>query len=220
MRTMRALWKDKNGYAVVEAAILFPIIIMIFASLVLLAIYLPSRAVLQRATQYAATAIATERSDTWVSFDPSGMRYGWLNSRSELDNVYTSLFRSVLNNGRRDEADEARQIVSNVERQGFFKPAGSLDVEFGVVNYVLYKEVVVTATRTIPSPVDLSLIGFPNEIPIRVTSTAVVQNGDEFVRNIDLAVDFVEYLDERYELSEVFRGVSELCNTFNEFLGI
>ena len=57
---------DTKAYAVVEATILFPIIMMIFAGLVLLAMYLPTRAVLQQATQYAATALATEQSDTWL----------------------------------------------------------------------------------------------------------------------------------------------------------
>ena len=66
------LLRDTRGYAVVEATILFPIMMMIFAGLMLLAVYLPNRAVLQRATQYAATAMATKApmmssaSTVWV----------------------------------------------------------------------------------------------------------------------------------------------------------
>ena len=66
---------DTSGDAVVEATVLFPIMIMIFAALVLLSIYLPARAVLQRATQFAATALANEASDTWLFFDESSMSY-------------------------------------------------------------------------------------------------------------------------------------------------
>lgn len=215
-----SLWKDTRGDAVVEAAILFPIIIMVFAGLVLLAVYIPTRAVLQRATQYAATAIATGRSDTWLRVDERSMEYYWLDDRSDLENVYTSLFRAILNTEKNDEAAQAESIVTAIEQQGIFRPAGDLEVELGVVNYVIYKEVVVTATHTIPSPVDLSLVHFPSEIPITVTSTAVVQNGDEFVRNVDLAVDFMEYLDEKYEISKVFESVGTVCSKFTEFLGI
>ena len=75
LKTMKALWRDDKGDAVVEATILFPIIIMIFAGLVLLSMYLPTRANLQRATQYAATAMATERSDTWLRHDPKNLEY-------------------------------------------------------------------------------------------------------------------------------------------------
>ena len=41
--TKHDLWRDTEGYAVVEATFLFPIMIMIFAGVVLLAAYLPLR---------------------------------------------------------------------------------------------------------------------------------------------------------------------------------
>ena len=187
MKKRISLWKDTRGDAVVEAAILFPIIIMVFAGLVLLAVYMPTRAVLQRATQYAATAIATGRSDTWLRFDEGDMGYYWLEERGERENVYASLFRAILNTEKTDEAAQAEEIVSTVEQQGIFHPPGNLKVELGVVNYVIYK---------------------------------VVENGDEFIRNVDLAADFVEYLDEKYEISQVFESVGKVCDKFTEFLGI
>ena len=55
--------KNTNAHAVVEATILFPIIMLVFAGLFLLSVYLPTRAILQRATQYAADGIATARSE-------------------------------------------------------------------------------------------------------------------------------------------------------------
>ena len=59
MERMKRRWNawlnGKSGaYAVVEATILFPIIMMVFAGLVLLSVYLPTRTILQRGTQYAA----------------------------------------------------------------------------------------------------------------------------------------------------------------------
>ena len=48
MTRRRNLWNNEEGYAVAEATILFPIILMTFAGLVLLSMYLPARAVLQR----------------------------------------------------------------------------------------------------------------------------------------------------------------------------
>ena len=41
MKEYETFWKDSRGYAVVEATILFPIIIMTFAGLVLLSMYMP-----------------------------------------------------------------------------------------------------------------------------------------------------------------------------------
>lgn len=203
----------------VEATILFPIIFMIFAGLMLMAMYLPTRALLQRATQYTATALATERSDTWLRCDPATGEYYWLNSREDLGTVYSTVF-SALKGNNRDEANAAEQLVENLENAGLVNVSGTLEVEYGVLNYIVYKEIIVTATKTIRMPVDLTFVGLKNEIPITVSSTAVVQNGDEFVRNIDLAVDLVTGLSEKYGLDETFGKIGEFLNKFYELLGI
>lgn len=203
------------GYAVVEATILFPIIMMIFAGIILLAMYLPTRSALQRATQYAATALATEQSDTWLEFDVERMEYDWITKKNELPNVYVALVSSFF---KGDTAQKAETIVRNMENNGITRTVGELTVSCEIHNYVVYKELAITATRTIPIPVDLSFVGFPTEIPITVTSTAVVQNGEEFVRNIDIAADFISYLQEKYDLS--FDRLSEYINKAWSFLGV
>lgn len=219
MKNRDSLWRDMRGDAVVEATILFPIMIMIFAGIVLLAMYLPTRAILQRATQAAATAIAVEKSDTWLAFDVDSMEHEWLKS-DELGNVYASLIRAIGGGGR-DDADNAEQIVLKLEDTGIINlPGEPTVVTYGVVNYVVYKEIVVTATRTVPSPVDLSFVGFPKEIPITVTSTAVVQNGDEFVRNMDLAADITLKISEKLGAGDIFQKVREIGGKLTGFLGI
>lgn len=222
----RTFWKDTRGDAVVEATILFPIIFMIFAGLMLMAVYLPTRALLQRATQYAATALATERSDTWLRCDPETGEYYWLEDKDDLGTVYSTVFGALKGNNR-DEALAAEQLVEKIEGKGRKKDSKNqkedsedLEVEYGVLNYIVYKEIIVTATKTIKMPVDLSFVGLKNEIPITVSSTAVVQNGDEFVRNIDLAVDLVSDLSEKYGLDKTFGKVGEFLNKFNKLLGI
>ena len=178
----QTFWKDTRGYAVVEATILFPIIFMVFAGLMLLSMYLPTRALMQRATQYTATALATERSDTWLRCDPATGEYYWLNDRKDLGTVYGAVFGALKGN-KRDEADAADQLVRKLESEGLVRISADLEVQYGVLNYIVYKEIVVTATKTIKMPMDLTFVGLKNEIPITVSSTAVVQNGDEFVRN-------------------------------------
>ena len=216
MKRLRALMADTRGDAAVEAAFLFPIIIIICAALVLLSIYLPLRAAMQRSTQFAATAIATERSDTWIRFDPKTLGCYWLDNRDQLGNVYGSLIGALTGNNRDDE-DNARQAVINMENRNIVKPQNKLTVEYGVVNYILYKEIVVTATRTIPLPVNLSFVGMPKEVRLVVTSTAVVVNGDEFIRNMDLAVDV---MDELFNIRDIFSSLGKICDKFNKFLGI
>ena len=211
---MLKLKEDTSGDAVVEAAILFPIMILIFAALVLLAMYLPTRAALQRATQYAATAIATEKSDAWLFYDNKSNAYYWENNKSNLTNVYAALF-----SGGGDIDARGRDIVTWIEASCISSKAGTLDVKSHIVNKIVYKEVVITATRTFTEPVGLSLIGFPKEIPVTVTSIAVVQNGDEFVRNMDLAVDFVEYIVEKLKITNITESIGSFGKKVASFMG-
>jgi len=187
---------------------------MIFAALVLLAIYLPARAVLQRATQYAATSLATEISDTWLFFNESSMSYYHRNDKRHLKNVYAELFM----NGD-DIQSKSEAIVKNIESKSISSKAGQLSVDGYALNNILYKEIVVTATREFPMPVDLSFIGFPRSISVTASSTATVQNADEFIRNIDIASDFIEFIAERYNLRNITNAISSFGNRITGLLG-
>jgi len=205
---------DNSGDAVVEATILFPVMIMIFAALVLLAMYLPSQSVLQRATQYAATAIATENSDTWLFFNESDMSYYWETDKGKLPNVYAGLFSSSC-----DVQSKGEDITMYIENLGINIKAGQLSVVCCENNMLFYKEIVVTASRDYPMPVDLSFIGFPKTITVTATSTAVVQNANEFVRNIDLACDFAAYISEKFGLSDIGGSISSFGSKVKSLLG-
>ena len=211
---MGSLFREEDGDAVVEAAILFPIMILIFAALFLLAVYLPTRAALQRATQYAATAIATEESDTWLCFDEDSMSYVWETDKSLIPNVYVAFF-----SGFGDTTSKGEKITITIEGQGLSAKAGNLSVVCYPVNKILYKEIVVTASREYTMPVNLSIIGFPKTLSIVATSTSVVLNGDEFVRNIDLATDFVEYISKKFGLSDTAGSISSALGKVSSFFG-
>ena len=206
--------RDDDVDAVVEAAILFPIMIMIFAALFLLAVYLPTRAALQRATQYAATVIAVEKSDTWLYFDKDTMSYGWETDKDRLPNVYAALFKGIG-----DAAPKAEEIAIAIEERGISAKAGDLTVKCHVVNRFVYNEVVVTATREYRMPVNLSFIGFPETMSIAVTSTSVVQNGDEFIRSVDLASDFAGYISKKFGLTNLSDSISDSWGKVRSFLG-
>ena len=215
MKLRPSFYEDTRGDAVVEATILFPIIMMIFAGLVLLAIYLPTRMTLQHTTQYAATALATEQSDTWLDFDTASMQYGWHQWRDELPNVYSAVIASFF---MQDTQGDAETIVRKLDGKSITTQAGNLTVDCEIYNRIIYKEITVTASKKITMPVDLSFVKFPAEIDITVSSTAVVLNGDEFVRNMDLAAEFVTYLEKEYGLP--FSKLGEWMDKVYGVLGI
>lgn len=211
---------SESGYVVVEAAILFPIIFMIIFGLIILAMYLPTRASLQYATQTAATMLSSSASDTWVSYDESKAEYRWISSKKDLPNVYVAL-ASCLSN-KKYSGDDAKKIVKYLdEKAPTYKPkTGEIEVYCTVTNFVVYKEITVTARRDIKSPINLSFVGMPTTIPVICSSTSVVKNGDEFVRNVDLAVDIVERLREKYQsVDKIFNSLEKVMNTYNNFFG-
>ena len=219
----KSILSDTGGFAVVEATFAFPIMFMVFFALFLLAIYLPQRVVLQRASQYAATAVATEMGDTWLYYSGGTEeleRYIDHDTLTEKKGgVYVTLFKSVFGAGVSD-VDSIVVSVDESENIPLIEN-GDLTVECELVNYVVYKEVVVTATRSIPVPVDFSLIGFPNVIDLVVTSKAVVQNGDEFIRNVDLVVYVVDWVRRRSEsVDNFFNKLSEAGDAINGFFGL
>ena len=214
MANVRGFIKDISGDAIVEAAILFPLIIMIFGGMVLLSAYLPIKSSLQRATQQAATAIATEKSDTWLFYDDAAMRYVWETQRSHLTNVYLAM---GTDSGYL--LDKSERIVANVEKKAFGANFGSLSVECSIVNNLLYMEVLVTAIKTIPVPSIMPLVGLPKSIAITVTSTAVVQNADEFIRNIDLGSGLVRFITNGSNKTDVFSNISPSVSRVTKLLG-
>ena len=202
LRALRHFLRDTGGDAVVEATILFPIILMIFTGLVLLSIYLPTRASLQRATQQAVTALATEKSDAWLSFNENTLKFG---TKDRQQNVYAALKNGLLTNSDRNRA---KQIVENVEKRGFYRTSGTLTVDCRAVNYLIYKEITVTATRNIPVPVDLSYVRFPRTIEITASSTAVISDADGFIRDVDMINDVVRLMG--FSVDFLFSAVNTL----------
>lgn len=205
LRNHKRFREDTRGDAVVEATILFPIMIMIFAALVLLAMYLPQRTILQEAAQYTAIALATENSDTYIAFDGQGRR----TDKEIASSVYASTIDAML--GRNLHAQEkAYDIANYLAGNGMLKVPDAVSVDLEVTNYVIYQEIAVTLRQTIPLPVDLSFIGFPKELELVQEASAVVQNGDEFVRNIDIAKDMMQWLDNKLGVSESLRKSGSL----------
>jgi len=199
--------KDTGGDAIVEAAILFPIIFMIFGGLVLLAMYLPVRSSLQRATQQAVTAIATEKSDSWLTYDANALQF---KKESSQQNVYAAVFQSFFTNADREKM---RQIVINMENKSIVKTPGTVTIECSAVNFIIYKELTVTATRAMPMPVNLSFVGFPTHLKITASSTAVVSDADGFIRDVDMINDVIPYL--KWNVNRV----GELIEIANELFG-
>ena len=129
----------------------------------------------------------------------------WVDDIIILNNVYITLWDFIIPGS--DCGDKAESIVRKKEGNSIKPEDADLNMEIVLINPIFYKEIIATATRTIFMPIDLSFIRFLREIPITVTSTAVVQNGDEFVRNVDIAVDVENFIATGHPIAKLFENV-------------
>jgi len=197
MRKLKRFFKDESGDAiVVEATFLFPFIIMIFMGIILLSLYLPRRAQLQEATQYAAIVIGNELSDPWAQFNPSTLKYDnlWQQTNYSPPNVYAELFRNATG---RYNSTRAQTVVNEYIKSDFMngilpRYPRKITATSNLNNLVIYREVIVTAKEELTFPPILGFAGIPGKVTITATAKATVQNGDEFIRNIDIAFDVAD----------------------------
>lgn len=202
----QSFWRDRSGYVVVEATFLYPMVFLAFFCVMLLAFYLPTRAALQSATQNAATAMAVERSDTWILWDQDLSTLKVEQDVTQLGNVYRSVF---------DEWEQEAKAVSLVENYDYhLLPYGADDIQvtYEYCNYITYSEIRITATVYIEIPLDLSLVGLTS-FPISVQSVATVWDGDGFVTQVDMASTIAEDLLE--VLSNADNGLSNFIAIFD-----
>ena len=209
MKKIKHFIKDSSGDAVVEATILFPIMIMIFAAIVLLAMYLPQRAILQEAAQYAATMLAPEHSDVAYQFDDDNMkiREPWdFNMHNSFSDVVMGTYSSknnfwsrtfgVYRNGRDWQNRIDDMIQQKISKSVTFKLiTAPVNTEVVFRQTLIYAEIEVTVWQEIPMPVDFSFIGFPKTIRIERSVRTSISNGDGFIRSIDDLVYFGELMD-------------------------
>jgi len=197
--------KDTRGDAVVEATILFPIMIMIFMAIVMLSLYLPQGVVLQNATQYAAEALALERSETGYIFQENGaggtmdvywdfdlhntIFNGLAGTNRSTNNIWYRTFSWFFPHDGEWEA-RAQTIVNKIVGQSVTMTDAPVTVTITFRKTILYSELAVKAVQEIPIPVDFSFIGFPTKITVEKVSLFTIPDGDTYVRNIDEAFAF------------------------------
>lgn len=205
-RSRQSFFRDDSGYVVVEATFLYPLVFLVFFCVMLLAFYLPTRAALQSATQNAATSLAVERSDTWITWNEELGLLTLEEDGDQLHHVYYSVFEDW------DQEAKACALVQNYDYRLLPYGAEDIEVSYDYYNYITYSEIRITATIYIEIPLDLSMVGLTS-FPMSVQSIATVQDGDGFITQVDMASTMSEELFSVLTNSE--NGLSNFIATFD-----
>lgn len=184
--------KGECGEVVVEATIILPIAILCVILLLYISIFICQKAILQAALQTSVVYFKNTLTDNFVeqndeltySSEEDGVSaIGNKYNTPEPLNPYEKYF--LFNKKVSDEGfkDYFESVAGNM----LFKDNLELTIDYS--NYILFKEINVTAVQVVTFPIDFSIIGVGGEVNLSATARVAVVDHDELVRNIDFAID-------------------------------
>ena len=129
-----------------------------------------------------------------------------------------SPYRGMFGDGNNlnSQKDFEKYFKSTAERI-LYRNDLSLTIDYS--NYVLLKQFEATATQTVSSPLDFSILGIDNKYQISATARVAVVDHDSLIRNGDYAISLVK--DTKLgEMARNFAGkISAAYSKLKEILG-
>lgn len=198
-----------RGSEIIEYIIVLPFIMIILITFVMVALVMHDRATIdgaaQRGSIYAAKCVSDPNYDTILRGIGSARGNVDLAQSASTDNAsfsgigrhmhpYRYSNSSMKGTIETNTAEEVRAIIEKTRIP--WRNIDIYDVKTNVDNHLLYSEVTVTVSVTYPLPPILESIGLSDSIDYSVTSSTLVNDPDEFIRNADLAVDVIVQVDE------------------------
>lgn len=186
--------KSEKGEIEVEATIILPIAILSIILLLYLSLFLFQRANLQACLETSVIYYKNSVTDTYVkrndtvSYDNNDKSHvGKGNTYSAESPLFP--YRGIFDSGEYNSQEEFEKYFNSVAGKMLF---GEPDVSIEYSNYVLLRQFEVTATQTVSSPVDFSILGIGNEYKVSATARVSVVDHDALIRNADFAIDLLE----------------------------
>ena len=137
--------------------------------------------------------------------------------------MYTESEKSQIASGNSFEANEPLNpyrgmfgdsygLENSADFEKYFKSVAgnmlfddNLKLTIDHTNYLVLKQLEVTAVQTIEAPIDFSVLGIDNKFEITATAKVNVINHDDMIRNVDYAVDLLEDT----KLGEIYDNIAD-----------
>ncbi|MBQ7774496.1 MAG: hypothetical protein IJ379_01115 [Lachnospiraceae bacterium] len=190
--------RKERGSVEVEATFILPIAILSAILLIYLSLFMFQRANLQACLETTLVYYKNTITDSYVTkndkleyvvTDTSSMASGNSYSATEPLWPYRGWFGEDF--GVDLSSEEAyRDYFDSVAGNMLFDD--DLKLTLDVNNYMIYKQLEVTATQTVKAPIDFSILGVDNTYEITAAARVNVIDHDDMIRNADYAIDIVE----------------------------
>lgn len=189
MNPLKMRWQ--KGGVVVEAAIVVPIVILSLTAVIYIALVLYQRAYLQ----FLADKMVKQAVLMWNN-SARDLETGRLDLQG-MDGI--SLYRRIFD---REKGDKIRKILEYADKnsgRGNILKGRGIKIQVELLDYIVYKKLVVTVEDSYHIPVGklLNIFGMGERLSIRVSSEAVLDEPAEFIRNTDFILDLKRELEHK-----------------------
>ncbi|MBO5143913.1 MAG: hypothetical protein J6C19_00055 [Lachnospiraceae bacterium] len=191
--------KDKNknerGDVVVEATIMLPIAILCVIFLLYTSIFIFQKAILQSALETSVVYFKNTLTDNYVSQNETVTYTAGEGSVAAQGNSYQvtgplNPYNKFTITDKKLSWQEFEKYFYSIANNLLYKDDINLKIDYS--NYILFKEIRVTAEQDIKFPIDLSIIGIDGDVHLSAAARVAVVDHDELIRNADYAIDILE----------------------------
>ncbi|MCL1935756.1 MAG: hypothetical protein FWF57_05210 [Defluviitaleaceae bacterium] len=223
-RKIRELKQEQKGILVVEMAIYFPIIILIWLMFLVSSLIITQRVVLD-----GAVARATIQGASWLNnssrifdeIDPFVGDYTYINTNPYV-NFISGLGNPFYPATEASFKAEVENRVRQYARVGIVGGLGGvIDIEINYIkNFIVGDLLTVNATQSLRMPINLSFIGITSNVfEHRASSTARILNQGANLSNLHLGFDLIRhYSGDRLDIRNLRTTIRDFPSKIPEYL--
>ena len=201
---MKNFFKDQRGaFLIVEAAIVYPVMLIMIMILLFYSMILTMKANMQSALETALIYYKIELTDTYVGFmddlennSVSATEYTRVVAPAGYSNIYKQLINEVASNPDTEKFEKMffnnyRFLNFSSGKKGSTFNSSGIKVNLdSTTNFIIYRELNAAAEQTITLPFIKGMFGINNELKLKANAKIVVNDSVSVMRITDV-VDYV-----------------------------
>lgn len=221
---MQTFRKSEQGTAMVEATLMLPFCMIMIVGVLYAALYLCQKANIQSNLETALLYYKAAESDTYVEsktqmeYDGSGLEAVGSNYWDIAELKYLEPYSRLLSTEFKE--DNFKKFVRDICGHMFFDTGENIHISAVSGGNPFYRTISATAVQEIIPPINLSMVGGPDTMVIQVTGEIVVTDGDDFIRNMDFAIDVLVDTKLGEIAQEIGDRAQEIYGKFKEALHV
>lgn len=192
---MRCKNKKEQGDVMVEATIILPIAILCVIFLLYTFLFIFQKAMLQSALETSVVYFKNTLTDNYISQNATVTYTAEDASVTAQGNSYQvtgplNPYNKFTITDKRLSQSEFETYFYSIAKNLLYQEDIKLNIDYS--NYILFKEIRVTAEQVLAFPIDLSIIGISGDVNLSAAVRVAVVDHDELIRNADYAIDILE----------------------------